>query len=62
MKTKDPVFITVDDGNTKNAAALKYVTTNKIPATVFLTNAAVAGQWDYFRKFAAAGAPSKTTR
>lgn len=56
VKTKDPVFfITVDDGNTKNAAALKYVTKNKIPATVFLTNAAVAGQWDYFRKFAAAG-------
>lgn len=56
VKTKDPVFfITIDDGNTKNAAALKYVTTNRIPATVFLTNAAVAGQWNYFRKFTAAG-------
>lgn len=56
IKTKDPVFfITIDDGNTKSDAALKYVTRKQIPATVFLTNASVAGQWDYFRKFAAQG-------
>ena len=56
VKTKDPVFfITVDDGNTKNAAALRFVKKNRIPATVFLTNAAVAGQWDYFREFASYG-------
>ncbi len=56
IKTKDPVFfITIDDGNTKSAAALKYVQARNIPATVFLTNASVAGQWDYFRKFAAQG-------
>lgn len=56
IKTKDPVFfITIDDGNTKNAAALKYVEAKKIPATVFLTNASVAGQWDYFHKFASHG-------
>lgn len=56
INTKDPVFfITIDDGNTKNAAALNFVEKKKIPATVFLTNASVAGQWDYFRKFASHG-------
>lgn len=56
VKTKDPVFfITIDDGNTKSDEALKYVTRNRIPTTVFLTDVAVAGQWDYFRKFAAPG-------
>ncbi len=56
VKTKDPVFfITVDDGNTKNAAALEFVTQRRIPATVFLTNSSVAGQWDYFRKFTSFG-------
>ncbi|MFA7266390.1 MAG: polysaccharide deacetylase family protein [Candidatus Nanopelagicales bacterium] len=56
IKTKDPVFfITIDDGNTKSPAALDYVKKRKIPATVFLTNASVAGQWDYFRQFASQG-------
>ncbi len=56
VKTKDPVFfITIDDGNTKSPAALEYVQKHNIPATVFLTNASVAGQWDYFEKFAAQG-------
>lgn len=48
-------FITIDDGFTKNAAALRLIQKYKLPVTVFLTNAAAAGNYRYFEKVAAFG-------
>lgn len=56
IETKRRVFfITIDDGITKNSAALKLIQKFKLPVTVFLTNAAAGGNYRYFEKVAAFG-------
>lgn len=56
VSTKNNViFITIDDGNTKNAQALSLVQRQRIPVTVFLTNDSVRGDWSYFKKITAYG-------
>ena len=56
IRTRGKVFfITIDDGNDKTDAALKYVQRHKIPVTAFLTAAAVQGDWSYFRKITSYG-------
>ena len=55
VKTKDPVFfITVDDGNTKNAAALVRQE-EQDPGSGVLDECRSRGRWDYFREFASFG-------
>lgn len=49
-RRKPLIFLTIDDGYTKGRAALKYVRDNRLPITVFLTNAAAQGDWEYFRQ------------
>lgn len=54
IKTKNPVFfITIDDGWNQPADAVRYVEETKLPVTSFLTNAAVQGNWSYFKRFSA---------
>ena len=54
VKTKNPVFfITVDDGWNQQAAAADYVDGHHLPVTVFLTNAAVGGNWAFFKRMSA---------
>lgn len=56
ISTKDPVFfITIDDGVVKSQAALDVIRQYHIPVTVFLTEAEVDGQWNYFKKVASYG-------
>ena len=54
VDTKNPVFfITVDDGWNQQQAAADYVDGHHLPVTVFLTNAAVGGNWNFFKRMAA---------
>ena len=54
ITTHHPVFfLTIDDGWSHQKAAADYVTGHHIPVTVFLTNAAVNGDWNFFRRMAA---------
>lgn len=56
VKTKKKVFfVTIDDGNVKSRAALRFVEQQQMPVTVFLTNASVGHEWKYFRKIASYG-------
>lgn len=48
-------FLTVDDGNVKSAAALRYVRKMKLPITAFLYLNGIGGQWKYFRDITAFG-------
>ena len=53
IKTKNPVFfITIDDGWDQPKDAADYVVKSKLPVTVFLTENAVSGGWDFFKKMA----------
>jgi len=54
ITTKNPVFfITIDDGWGQQKAAIDYVTATHLPVTSFLTNAAVQGNWSFFKKMSA---------
>ena len=54
VTTHHPVFfLTIDDGWSHQQAAADYVTGHHIPVTVFLTKAAVGGDWNFFRRMAA---------
>lgn len=56
VNTKDRVFfITIDDGNYKPRSALAYVRAHLIPVTAFVTDAAIRGDWRYFRSITAQG-------
>jgi peptidoglycan/xylan/chitin deacetylase (PgdA/CDA1 family) len=51
------VFLTIDDGWTRDAAFLALVRRQHLPVTVFLTNAATSrGRQGYFQQLQAAGA------
>jgi peptidoglycan/xylan/chitin deacetylase (PgdA/CDA1 family) len=56
VRTKQKVFfVTIDDGNVKSQAALRYVKKTQMPVTAFLTESAVGGDWKYFRKLTSYG-------
>jgi peptidoglycan/xylan/chitin deacetylase (PgdA/CDA1 family) len=44
------VFVTIDDGVTKDRAALRYVEAHRLPVTAFLTAWTVKGAEDYFTR------------
>jgi peptidoglycan/xylan/chitin deacetylase (PgdA/CDA1 family) len=58
VRTRDPVvFLTVDDGWTRDPAFLALVRRQHLPVTVFLTNAASSrGRDGYFQQLQSAGA------
>jgi peptidoglycan/xylan/chitin deacetylase (PgdA/CDA1 family) len=51
--SKNVFFITVDDGVTKQPAALAYVRARHLPVTTFLYNGVVDGQYGYFKAMSA---------
>ncbi len=54
ITTKNPVFfITIDDGWGQPKSATAYVASAHLPVTSFLTNAAVQGNWSFFKKMSA---------
>ncbi|MCX6460417.1 MAG: polysaccharide deacetylase family protein [Actinobacteria bacterium] len=54
ITTKNPVFfITIDDGWGQPKSATDYVAATHLPVTSFLTNAAVQGNWSFFKKMSA---------
>ncbi len=54
IKTAKPVFfITVDDGVTKQKAALAYVQSTHLPLTTFLYNGVADGEYGYFKAMSA---------
>jgi peptidoglycan/xylan/chitin deacetylase (PgdA/CDA1 family) len=58
IKTKDRVvFITIDDGWEKDPRFLTQVRDQRIPITIFLTNAAARPAYEYFRALQQTGAP-----
>jgi peptidoglycan/xylan/chitin deacetylase (PgdA/CDA1 family) len=58
VATSDPVvFLTIDDGFTRDAAFLAFMRRTHVPVSLFLTNAALhEDHADYFRALQAAGA------
>ncbi len=50
------VFLTFDDGMTKDPAFIQFVADYRLPITTFLTNNDIKDDYGYFRKLAAAGA------
>lgn len=54
VKTTDKVFfITIDDGWSQQEEAADYVASTKLPVTSFLTDQAVSGNWNFFRRISA---------
>jgi peptidoglycan/xylan/chitin deacetylase (PgdA/CDA1 family) len=49
------VFLTIDDGGTKNSNMLQLLQDNNIKASLFLDNKFIADNYDFFRPFQAAG-------
>lgn len=53
--TQPVVFLTIDDGGTKNANMLSLLQNNGIKASLFLDNNFIANNYDFFKPFQAAG-------
>lgn len=49
------IFLTIDDGGTKNADMLGLLTSNGIKASLFLDNNFISNNYDFFKAFKAAG-------
>ena len=53
--TRPVVFLTMDDGVTRLPGTIAWFLRHRIPATAFLTDADISGDYGYFRRLQAAG-------
>lgn len=53
--TQKVIFLTIDDGATKNAEMLSLLQASNIKASLFLDNNFIANNYDFFKPFVAAG-------